>query len=63
MLPPIALVASGLHAFVSSSVTGTRSSFERKLPSRKSLASTISRIFCLYSSVLVQSQYRFQQAR
>ena len=29
MLPPMALVASGLQALVCSSVTGTRSSVER----------------------------------
>ncbi len=29
MLPPIALVASGLQAFVCNTVTGTRPSFDR----------------------------------
>src|SRR5260221_11659728 len=63
MLPPIALVASGLHALVCSSVTGMRSSVERKLPSRKLSARTILRIFCLKSGVFVQFQYLSKQAR
>ena len=44
MLSRIALVASGLQALVSSSVTGTRTSLARKLSSRKSPRVTISRI-------------------
>src|SRR5690348_2389816 len=63
MLSSMALVASGLQALVSSSVTGTRTSVERKLFSRKSSANTIVFISRLNSSVLVQSQYFFQQSR
>src|SRR6476659_8753152 len=63
MLPRSALVASGLQALVCNSVTGTRNSAERKLPSRKSGACTITCIFCLKSSVLVHAQYAFQQVR
>src|SRR5262245_5421262 len=57
MLPAMALVASGLQAFVCRRVTGMRRSVERKLSVRKSSARTISCIFCLKSSVLVQAQY------
>ena len=46
MLFSMALVASGLQAFVSSSVTGMRTSVDRKLLSRKSSANTI----CLHFS-------------
>ncbi len=62
MLLASALVASGLHALVCSSVTGTRKSVERKFLSRKSGALTISRICVLNSSVLVQAQYLFQHS-
>ena len=54
------MVASGLHAFVCRSVTGIRRSVDRKLSVRKSSARTISCIFCLKSSVLVQIQYWLQ---
>ena len=63
MLFSMAFVASGLQALVLSSVTGTRTSVDRKLSSRKSGASTISRMRLLNSADLVQSQYRFQQSR
>ena len=63
MLSCSALVASGLHAFVWSSVTGTRRSLDRKLSFRKSGALTIAFIASLNSGVLVCSQYLFQQSR
>jgi len=63
MFPRSALVASGLQAFVSSSVTGIRKSLDRKFPSRKSSARTIARIFCLNSSVFVHCQYFFQHSK
>src|SRR3954470_14106749 len=63
MLPAMALVASGLQALVSSSVTGTRISVERKLFSRKSSANTIFLMSRLNSSVFVHCQYLLQQAK
>src|SRR5262249_1456774 len=63
MLSFSALVASGLQAFVSSRVTGTRRSLDRKLSFRKSGALTIAFIDALNSGVLVCSQYLFQQSR
>ena len=62
-LPRMALVASGLQALMPSSVIGTRSSVERKLPLRKSSRSAISRIGTLNASVFVQLQYAFQAVR
>src|SRR5437870_1967595 len=57
MLPPMALVASGLQALVCSKVTGMRRSVDRKLLVRKSSARTIAFILYLKSSVLDQAQY------
>ena len=59
----IARLASGLHALVSSKVTGTRISVDSVFSSRKSSFITMSRIFFLKSSVLVHAQYLSKQAR